>query len=384
MLNAAFLAFAYMRYHRIMSAALVLAIALIITAPVATRLVLSEAETALGARAAATPLVIGARGSSLDLTLAALYFQGTVATPVTQAAVDSVWDSGLGIAIPLHLGFSTAGQPVVGTTLDYFRFRQLSPSQGRSFAQIGEAVVGSDTAATLGLAVGDSIITDTANLFDLTGAYPLELTVVGVLAPSGTPDDSAVFVDMKTVWIIAGIGHGHAPAQDTATAPADPAQRIYQSITPDNVDTFHFHQDSATLPVSAVLVAPHDARAATILQGRYLETDNPLHAIVPQNVIQGLLSTMFRIGRLLDLTILVVGSAAVVAIALALGLATQLRRQEMRTLFRLGAPRGTIAMTILAQLVLIFGAAVGVSATFLVLMTWFYERAGPSMVALIG
>lgn len=386
MLNAVFLAVAYMRYHRITSASLILAMSLIIAAPVATRLVLSEAETSLGARAASTPLLIGARGSSLDLALSALYFQGAVATPVTQAAVDDIWDSGLGIAIPLHTGFSASSRPVVGTTLDYFDFQGLQPKQGRLFARIGEAVIGSEVAAQLNLSVGDSLVTDTSNLFDLTGAYPLEITVSGVLESAGTPDDGALFVDMKTVWIIAGIGHGHEDVDISASATraADPAQRIYQSITPENVDTFHFHQDSASLPVSAVLVSPYDARSLTILQGRYLEAVNPLHAVEPSTVIDRLLSTLFRIGRLLDLAILVVGTAALVAIALAMGLAIQLRRQEMLTFFRLGAHRGAIIQTVLAQSALIFLAGAVFAATFLVLISWFLKRLPFALFAMTG
>lgn len=381
MINAFYLAAAYMRYHRVTSLALVFAIALIIAAPLATRLVLSEAETALGARAAATPLLLGARGSSLDLTLASLYFQGTVATPVTQGAVDDIWDSGLAIAIPVHTGFTASNLPVVGTTLDYFAFRDLPFATGRQFASIGEVVLGHDVAADLSLSVGDSVVTDASNLFDLTGAYPLELTVSGVLDQSGTADDGVLFVDMNTIWIIAGIGHGHA---DVTGENADPGQRMFQSITPENIDTFHLHQDSSSLPVSAVLIAPYDDRSETILQGRYLETDNPLHIINPTNVIDGLLSTLFRIGRLLDLAIAVVGVAAAVAIALAMGLATQLRRQELLTFFRLGAHRGVIVQTILAQFVLILATGTGLAATLLIMISYLLRWVPTAILAMAG
>ena len=41
------------------------------------------------------------------------------------------------------------------------------------------------------------------------------MKVVGVLSPVATPDDEAVFVDVKTAWVIAGLAHGH----DDVTAP---------------------------------------------------------------------------------------------------------------------------------------------------------------------
>ena len=43
-------------------------------------------------------------------------------------------------------------------------------------------------AKRLGLAPGETLISDPENLFDLAGSYPLEMQVVGVLAPAGTAD----------------------------------------------------------------------------------------------------------------------------------------------------------------------------------------------------
>lgn len=387
MLSSLFLAFAYMRHHRVMSFVLVFALAVLIAVPLATRHVLSNVEASFGARAASTPLLIGARGSSLDLALTALYFQNSVTTLITQSAVEDVWDSGLGIAIPLHIGFTAATRPVVGTSLDYFDFRDLGLHSGRYFAHIGEAVIGSDIASNLSLKVGDSLISDTANLFDLTGAYPLEMTIVGILEPQGTPDDLAIFVDMKTVWIIDGIGHGHESDLRSGVdqeSRADPAQLIYQRITPENIDTFHFHQDSAILPVTAVLVSPSDDRSATILRGRYLDLDNSLHVIDPKTVMDELISTLFKIGRLLDVVVIVVGAAAALAISLALGLAMQLRRQEMEILFRLGAGRNVIAQTALAQLFLVVCAGSLLAATFLASVTWFIQSERFIMFTLTG
>ena len=61
----------------------------------------------------------------------------------------------------------------------------------------------------MGLGVGDYVISSPESVFDLAGVYPLKMPVVGVLAPSFSPDDEAVFVDIKTTWVIQGLGHGH-------------------------------------------------------------------------------------------------------------------------------------------------------------------------------
>ncbi|MFN3311966.1 MAG: ABC transporter permease [Hyphomonas sp.] len=384
MRHAIFLALAYLRHHRLASLALILSVAIIASVPVATRLVLREAEASFGARAEATPLILGARGSSLDLTMASLYFTQNVAAQVTKGVEDAVWDSGLADAIPLYTGFSTRGVPVVGTSVDYFDFRQLRPDRGRSLAQIGEAVVGAAAARRLGVAPGDTIITDPRTLFDLAGAYPLELTVAGVLAPTGSADDAAVFVDVNTAWIIAGIGHGHGDVTEGPDGPtviADPALRQFTRITPENIASFHLHQERALLPLSAVIVVPHDARAAAILLGRYLVSDNPLSLIRPREVIAELLQTLFRIGALLDAVVIVLGLASSLAIALAMAQAVQLRRDELQTLFRLGAQRAVIARVIGAQFVIIFVAGLVVAATFLLSVAFMLKEIVAALVA---
>ena len=214
-MNALFLAFAYLRYHWARSLVLVIVAALILFVPAATQILLSTSERSLLARGAATPLLLGSRGSQLDLTMAALYFSQERPDPIRMREVENVWDSGLGLPIPIHSAFSSSGFRIVGTTLDYFDFRQLPIAQGRGLAVLGEAVIGAKVSETLGKTVGDTLVSSPENLFDLDGVYPLQMPVVGVLAPTNTPDDDAIFVDIKTAWVIQGIGHGH---EDVVTA----------------------------------------------------------------------------------------------------------------------------------------------------------------------
>ena len=140
--------------------------------------------------------------------------------PARHGEVDRIYASGLAEPIPLHVRFRVRDQPIVGTTLEYFDFRGLRVEVGRHMAVLGECVVGAEAARTLGLAPGDSVVSSPESAFDLGGVYPLELKVVGVLAPAFSPDDGAVFVDIKTAWVIEGIGHGH---QDLAKVEAEAA-----------------------------------------------------------------------------------------------------------------------------------------------------------------
>jgi putative ABC transport system permease protein len=360
-LNALFLAFAYLRFHWARSVVLVLVAALMLAVPVITQVLLNGSQAALTERADRTPLVLGNRGSQLDLAMNALYFSDDRAQPVTLAASEAIWDTGLALPIPLNTAFETNGARIVGTGIEYFDFRDLTLSEGRQIALLGEAVLGADVAARLGLGAGDTVVSSPQNLFDLDGVYPLELNIVGVLAATGTADDEAVFVDIKTSWVIAGIGHGHdgvlsadADAEDIVAASSIVE---FNRITEDNIDSFHFHGDPAEYPVSAVLLVPNDDRAATILRGRYLDADNPVQLILPRDVIGELVDRIFRIKALLDAVTLIIGVAAFAAVGLAIFLSYRLRAREMQTAFKIGARRGMILRLLMAETVILLCCA---------------------------
>jgi len=286
-MNALFLAFSYLRYHWARSLVLTLVTALILFVPIATQILLSSSERALVARGESTPLLLGSRGSQLDLTMAAIYFSDESPDPVPMRELEAIWDSGLGIPIPVHTAFSTSGFRIVGTSLDYFDFRQLNMADGRGLSVLGDAVIGADVAEALGKGVGDTLLSSPENLFDLDGVYPLEMPIVGVLDPTNSPDDQAVFVDIKTAWVIQGIGHGHenvvtaAEVAAGSLAVSNAAVVQYQRITDENIDSFHFHGSQDDFPTTAVVVVPNDTRAATILKGRYLDSALPTQLVEP-------------------------------------------------------------------------------------------------------
>ncbi|MBM2575710.1 ABC transporter permease [Jannaschia sp. Os4] len=383
-MSALFLAAANLRFHWARTLVLVVAAALVLAVPVLTRTLLAQGEAQLTARANATPLLLGTRGSRLDLVMAGAYFTDDLPEPTTMAASEAVWDSGLGIPVPLHTAFTTGGARIVGTTLDYFDLRALDVAEGRGFALLGEAVLGSAAAARLGAGPGDTVLSDPENLFDLDGAYPLEMDVVGVLAPTGTPDDEAAFVDIKTAWVIAGIGHGHddivAEGEDLSAAAARAVQ--FARITPENIDSFHFHGDPATYPVTAVLVAPYDERSATILRGRYLDAEGPVQAVVPRDVVDALVARLLRIASLVDAVTVVVGLAAALALGLALFLTWRLRAPEMRTAFALGAGKGTIARLALAEVGLVLLAALALASPIVIILMRNADTVAARLIAL--
>ncbi|MCH2095847.1 MAG: ABC transporter permease [Rhodobacteraceae bacterium] len=367
-MNAMFLAYAYLRYHWARSVILVIVAALILFVPMATQTLLSSSEKRLVARGEATPLLLGSRGSKLDLTMAALYFSDDRPDPVAMRDVETIWDSGLGMPIPVHTAFASSGFRIIGTSLDYFDFRDLHLAQGRDLAVLGEAVIGANVAKTLAKGLGDTLVSSPENLFDLDGVYPLEMPIVGVLEATNTPDDEAIFVDIKTAWVIQGIGHGHenvvTAADLSAGTPAlaNAAVVQYQRITPENIDSFHFHGSQDDFPTTAVIVVPNDRRSGTILKGRYLDAEGATQLVAPAGVIKGLVGRIFRIKALLDAVTAIIALAALAAIGLAVFLSYRLRAAEIATAIKLGARRGMVVRLLAAETMTLLVIATALAA----------------------
>ncbi len=184
----------------------------------------------------------------------------------------------------------------------------------------------------------------------------------GCLDPSFTADDEAVFVDIKTTWVIQGLVHGHqdlaAPEAaagvlkregDTIVGNASVVQ--YNEITADNVDSFHFHGDMSDYPVSAILAVPEDQKSGTILMGRYEGEEEPSQIVQPTTVMNELLDTILTIQGFVVAAILLVAAATIATAALVFLLSLRLRRREIETMTKIGGSRLSIGTILVSEVV---------------------------------
>lgn len=381
------LAWRYLAYHRFKTAVLVLSIALIVYVPAGLRVLVGQSRRELTARASATPLVIGAKGSPLELVLKALYAGGENPPPMRYGEVARVAASGLAVPIPLYVRFHAQGDPIAGTTLDYFAFRGLRLAAGRQMARLGECVAGAEIARRRGLKPGDSIVSSAETLFDVAGVYPLKMHVVGILAPAGTPDDQVIFTDVKTTWVIEGLAHGHQDLsrpeaaagvirREGAHITGGAAVVEYNEVTPDNIGTFHFHGDVSAYPITAILAVPRDEKAATLLMGRYQSSGETHQIVRPLAVIEKLLGTVLTIQNFVVAALVIVATATLATAALVFLLSLRLRRREKETLFKIGASRRRIAALMMSEIAGVIGLGVAIAAV----LTWVTATAGTDLI----
>ena len=379
MMDSFYLAWRYLNYNKVKTTVLITCITIIAVLPIALEILLNESERQLSLRAESSPLLIGAKGSALDLVMSSLYFSDEIPEAITMDAAQQVMETDLATPIPLYIRFKARDFPIVGTTLDYFDFRQLEIAQGDLFVTLGQCVIGAEVSQKLNLKPGDDIVSSPESLFNIAGVYPLKMKITGVLAPTHSADDFAVFVDIPTAWVIHGLGHGHQDVTKTADSSvilkkemgnvtANAKLMQYAEITEENIDSFHLHGDPAGFPLTGVLAIPNDEKSGTILQGRYLNQETPYQIVQPKEVIDTLMANIFKIRTVIDAVIMIVATATLLALVLVFSLSLRLREREINIIFKLGCSKATVVRLLSAEIAIIVCISGLICTTLLVLI----------------
>lgn len=146
-------------------------------------------------------VVVGAKGSPMQLILSGVFHIDAPTGNVPLAAVRALEKNPqVAQVIPISLGDSFRGFRIVGTSLDYIQHYDAKLARGVLWAQPLQAVIGSQVARQTGLKVGDTF----AGSHGLGGGGQshgqLPYTVVGVLAASGSVLDRLVLTSTESVW----------------------------------------------------------------------------------------------------------------------------------------------------------------------------------------
>ena len=392
MRRALYLAWQYIRFHRWKTVVMILCLFLTAVLPITVSRLLSSFEAGIFARAAATPAVIGAQGSRLDLALQSLYFNRKLESTLPYSEFKQVVKDQYVKAVPIHIQHTARDYPIVATNNEYFSFRSLRFKEGRPFGIIGECVVGASVAAALQLNLEDGLLSDRPDLLGLAGDYPLKMKVVGILETQNSADDGAVFVDLKTQWVIEGLGHGHQDLESDEQSEnvkresdrivALPSKVVpYTEITPENLASFHFHGSLDDFPVSAIIIEAQDVKRETIFEAKYQNNDRGLQFIRPVESLETLMSTLFKVKRLVNVNTWLIGVSTALLTGLVMLLSLKLRQGEMETMFKIGCERKMIALIQLTELgaILIIGLGLAIACAFG--LDWFATRGLENWIA---
>jgi len=159
-------------------------------------------------------LIVGARSSPVQLLLFSVFHIGSVPQGMSMDSVRTLAQHrSVSWVVPLSLGDSHRGFPVLGTSPAYFQHfaygdkQRLVLQQGTVFADtldgLYEAVIGAEVARRLGYGLGQNLTLSHGMHGHEDGAHDdhadKPFKVVGILAPTGTPVDRTVHVSLQAL-----------------------------------------------------------------------------------------------------------------------------------------------------------------------------------------
>lgn len=160
-------------------------------------------------------VVVGPPGSPLQLVLNAVYYLDNPTGGVPYGVYEKIRrHEDVAYAFPVGLGDTYGDFRIVGTTRELFDYPWTNPftgeqrfpfklTKGRLFEKPMEAVVGYRAARARGLDIGDQFVGTHGSIQIPDAMNPHRghpYTVVGILGPSGTSCDRAIYVNLESVW----------------------------------------------------------------------------------------------------------------------------------------------------------------------------------------
>ncbi|MDQ7988259.1 MAG: ABC transporter permease [Candidatus Dactylopiibacterium sp.] len=290
---------------------------------------------------AGTDLIVGARGSPITLLLYSVFHLGEPAPNLSWRSAQRIAaDPAVAWTVPISLGDSHRGFPVIATSTAYFAHylygarQPLRITAGRVFAQPFEAVLGAGVARDLGYAPGQRIVLAhgaSGAVIAQHGDKPF--TIVGVLAPTGTPVDRGVHISLESMEALHLDWQGGMPVPGFA-------------IPPELVSRF----DLSPQTITALLVGLKRRGEVFAVQRRIDEAPGEaLTAAMPGVALDQLWRLLETGERALHAISALVAAVSLAGLMAAILASLDTRRREMAILRSVGARPGEILALLMLE-----------------------------------
>ena len=347
-----------------------------------------EARNGFASTISGVDLIVGARTGEVNLLLLSVFRIGTATANVSWASLEQIEaQKNVAWTVPISLGDSHRGFRVVGTTQEFFtRYKYanrqtLTFREGGQFNGLTDVVLGSRVAAELSYGLGESIVLS-HGVADVSFTHhdQLPLTVSGILAPSGTPIDNALFVNLSAIEALhadesdrnGGPGkvsgerdsHNEHEAHDEHEAHEEheahdehdehEAHATLEHEEAGHADEEHAHDHPLIGAVTAVLVGL-DSPIATLQVKRWADNypDEALLAILPGVALTQLWELVGNVEAVLLVISILVFTASLLGLNAMLLASMRERRGEIEVLRSIGAPSAFIVGLLLLESLLI-------------------------------
>jgi putative ABC transport system permease protein len=323
---------AYLASRKLATALNLLLLALGVASITVLMLVTEQLERRMLRDAEGIDLVVGAKGSPLQLVLSTVYHLDvpTGNIPLKDArAVEA--NPAVRKAIPLALGDNYRGFRIVGTTHDLVAHYGGRVARGELWLDPLEAVLGAEVARATGLQVGDTFagVHGIAEAGQEHHEHPYD--VVGILHPTGTVLDRLLLTAVESVWDV----HAHDGAQ--------------LPLLPDGTPDW-----DAGKELTALLIQ-YASPLAAVTFPRWVNSQSALQAASPAFETARLFQLLGVGAEMLRAFALVLIAGAGLGVFIALYNALEERRYDLAILRTLGAGPGHLFGLLLLEGMLLTG-----------------------------
>lgn len=324
-------------------------------------------------------IVVGAKGSPLQLVLSTVYFMDIPPGNILLSDYEKLKQhEDVAAAYPINMGDTYKGFRIVGTTPEIFNHEYSNASgrvsrklfqlaDGRFFEKSMEAVLGSTVARSSGLQVGDTFI-GAHGYMDMPDGMghvhdKFPYTVVGILKPSGSPMDRAIFADLNSVWEIHKDHGEDKDKPEEYSGPYRPGvnESVHETTEHDSHEAEenhehehehehgHDHENEASKEITAVLIKLQ----SPALQFQFKEFVNSEYNAMAARPISEIANLYAQLLGTAKTVLLAIGYLVVVISALSISIGLYLsiiqRKRDLAIMRALGASRTEILGAVMIE-----------------------------------
>jgi putative ABC transport system permease protein len=347
----------YLSERKLTTALNVLLVAIAVALLTVLLLFSSQANTRFTRDAEGVDLVVGAKGSPLQLILSSVFH---VDQPTGNIPLESIEllrrDPAVARVIPLALGDNFRGFRIVGTEHSYLDLHHGELADGRLNEAVGEAIIGAEVARETGARLGQRFF-GSHGLGEQEGTAhehrPFE--VVGILAPTGRVVDRLILTSIETVWDVHGIAHDHDADEHSHAEEGAHEHGGHDGVhASEGAEPRGLQARGALRPEITALLVTYRNPSAAVRIPSLINRQTALQAAVPAVETARLLSLFGASVAGAQIFGWLMAAVAGLAILVALLAAVQARAGDLALLRVMGARRGYVVGVVLAE-----GLAVG-------------------------
>lgn len=327
----------------------------------------SRLEQEVTKNASGIDLVIGAKGSPLQIILSSIFHIDFPTGNINlKEAYTFTQNRYVKESVPLSLGDSYQGFRIVGTNKVYADLYGASLIEGKWFEGQHEAVIGFKVAEALGLELGSEF--QSQHGMDEQGeGHDHHFTVSGVMKETGTVIDDLLLVNLSSIWLV----HGHERAS------SDSLMRLEKWGLEIDKEAYETEQ------ITSLLIQYRSPMGAVMLPNQINQRDN-LQAASPAYETSRLFNVLgvgIKVMNVIGLVIIVISA---ISVFISLLNSLKERRYEIAIMRTMGAGRKTVFSAILLEgfLITICGILSGLFFGHLIIQFVFkqYAGSGPFMI----